>query len=116
MSPKDLKFVQIITQSELFFFWNFCQTYTPCRRQSLCNGNILFLQRKVIWVQITTFFQNVFLYCTFSAVQNFENHPSSNNCGAILFLGQLLRGFSSIKNLLWPFKNDFGILLSFFIA
>ena len=45
--------IHIITQFEMFFFKNFCQTYTPCRDHSIkcSNGNIRFLEQKVIRVQ-----------------------------------------------------------------
>ena len=70
-----LHLIQVITQFEMFFLRNSCQTYTVCRHRSLkyCNSNIHFLYQKVIKVQ------SLVLYLSH------QNHYSSHNSGTIFF-------------------------------
>ena len=109
------------------FLQNFCQTYTQCRHNSLnyCNGNMLFLQWKVIWVQSLIFFRNISLtrffscsqlressqqpqlWCHFVFKVNFEEGflPSKIFCGlltmilVLLVLFYCLTGFYMLRRL-----------------
>ena len=96
---RALKLIQIITQSEMSFLQNFCQTYTQCRHNSLnyCNGNMLFLQWKVIWVQSLLFFRNISLTRFFSCSQLQESSQQPQLRCHFVFKVNFEEGFLSSK-------------------